>query len=335
MRKTRALVAGDRLAVVAPASAFDREQFDQGLEELRRLGFEPVYDDSVFARHRYLAGGAELRAAALIRAWSDQSIAGIIAVRGGYGSAQLLPLIDPALVRRAAKPLIGYSDITTLLNFQTLTCGVVSFHGPMLDRRLGRGDAGYDRDTFVRALCQTVPLGDLAPDGLEVVRPGDASGPLLGGTLTQLLATLGTPYAFDPPHGYVLLLDEVGERPYRLDRMVTQARQAGLLARANAVVIGELPNCDEPGGDVTGRSVMAELFADFPGPVIIGFPTGHTCGPTFTLPLGVTCRVVATGHPRLVIEESAVVQVPGLTTPVDDRGHPPSPLAGTSRPETT
>lgn len=306
IRKPRALVPGDRIAVVAPASAFDHGQFACGIEELRRLGFEPVYDESVFARQRYLAGPPEARAAAMHRAWTDPTIAGLIAVRGGYGSAQLLPLLDRATVTRACKALIGYSDITTLLNFQVLTCGVAAFHGPMLDRRLGRGEEGYDRDTFLRALCRAAPLGELSPAGLESVRPGEAAGVLLGGTLTQLLASLGTPFAWNPPPGYVLLLDEVSERPYRLDRMVTQARQAGLIDRASAVIIGELPDCDEPSGEVRGRSVMAELFAEFPGPVVIGFPTGHTVGPTMTLPLGVRCRVIADARPRIVVEEAAV-----------------------------
>jgi muramoyltetrapeptide carboxypeptidase len=129
---------------------------------------------------------------------------------------------------------------------------------------------------------------------------------LVGGTLTQLLASLSTPYAFDPPQGYVLFLDEVAERPYRLDRMVTQLMQSGLLARASAVVIGELPRCDEPSGDPSAYSVMADLFADFPGPVLIGFPSGHTTGPATTLPFGVAARVIGATTPRLVIEESAV-----------------------------
>ena len=105
----------------------------------------------------------------------------------------------------------------------------------------------------------------------------------------------------------MLFLDEVGERPYRLDRMVTQLRQTGLLARAHAVVFGELPGCDEPSGQITARAVVHELFADFPGPVLVGFPSGHTIGPAMTLPLGVACRVIAGSHPRLIIEESAVV----------------------------
>jgi muramoyltetrapeptide carboxypeptidase len=306
MLKPRALSPGDHLAVVSPASPFNREEFDRGVEEIRRLGFVPVYDDTVFARRSYVSGPPELRAEAIRVAWQDPSIAGLIGARGGYGSAQLLPLLDRDEARRARKPFIGYSDLTSILTFLTLGCGVVAFHGPMLDRRLSRGPEGYDADSFTRALCRREPMGELASPALEPIRRGEAAGPLFGGTLTQLLASLGTPFAFSPPQGYVLFLDEVGERPYRLDRMVTQLRYTGLLARAAAVVIGELPKCDEPDGEPTARAVMAELFGDFPGPVVIGFPSGHTSGPTMTLPFGVACRVIARERARVIIEESAV-----------------------------
>ena len=306
MLKPRALQPADRLAVVAPASSFNREEFDRGVEEIRRLGLVPVYDETVFARDRYLAGPAEVRANALRAAWNDPSIAGVVGVRGGYGSAQLLPLLNREEIRRARKPFIGYSDLTAILTYLTIDCGVVAFHGPMLDRRLSKGETGYDVDSFSRALTRAEPMGELSPPGLETICEGDAKGMLLGGTLTQLLASMGTPYAFTPPRGFVLFLDEVGERPYRLDRQVLQLRQTRILARASAVVIGELPNCDEPDSDLTGRGVMADLFRDFPGPVLMGFPSGHTTGPTMTLPFGVMARVVGGARPRLIIEEAAV-----------------------------
>jgi muramoyltetrapeptide carboxypeptidase len=308
MLKPRALKPGSRLAVVAPASTFKREEFDAGVAELRRIGFEPVYDDSVFATGTpsYLAGSPEVRAAAIRKALADDSIDGLIAVRGGYGSAQVLPLLDAAEARRARKAFIGYSDITAVLSFLTTQCGVTAFHGPMLDECLSRGEARYDRASFVNAVARAQPLGELAPAGVEVLRSGEARGVLLGGTVTQLLATLGTPFAFDPPPGYVLFFEEVGERPYRLDRMVTQLRQARLLARASAIVIAELRGCDEPGGRPTAREVMADVLADFPGPILFGFPSGHTSGAVYTLPLGVACRVIANERPRLVIEEAAV-----------------------------
>jgi muramoyltetrapeptide carboxypeptidase len=307
MIRPRRLEPGDRIAVVAPASPFQRDEFDAGIAEITRLGFEPVYDDSVFARRSYVAGPPALRASAIRAALCDDSIAALIAVRGGYGSMQLLPLLDADEIRRSAKAVIGYSDITALLNFITLQCGVVSFHGPMLEGRLARSEDGYDRASFERALCSDEPMGQYQADGLETIARGDFAGPIVGGTVTQLLASLGTPFAFAPPPGYVLFFDEVAERPYRLDRMVTQLQQAGLLARAGAVVIGELPRCDEPGGLATARSTMADLFAGFPGPVVMGFPSGHTIGPSQTLPLGVRARVVAdAAGPRVIIEEPAV-----------------------------
>lgn len=307
MLKPRRLEPGARIAVVAPASPFQRSEFDAGVVEIERLGFEPVWDESVFARTGYVAGPPEIRAAAISRHLADPTVDALVAARGGYGSAQVLPLIDPELVRTSLKPIIGYSDITALLAYTTQVCGLVSFHGPMLEGRLAKGELGYDQASFLRAVTVNAPMGEFDVPELETIVPGDASGPILGGTVTQLLASLGTPYAFDPPAGYVLFFDEVTERPYRLDRMVTQLRQSGLLARASAIVVGELPRCDEPNGEFTGRGVIAQLLADFPGPVLAGFPSGHTSGPQQTIPFGVRARVVAGRQsPRVVIEESAV-----------------------------
>ena len=306
MRKPRALRPGDRVAVVAPASPFSRDDFDAGLAEIRALGFEPVYEESVFARHGYVAGAASLRAAAFTRAWEDPAISALIAARGGYGSVQLLPLLDRAVIGRHTKAFIGYSDNTSILSWLTLQCGLVSFHGPMIEGRLARGEDGYDRDTFIRCLCRAEAPGEITHPSLEVLASGEASGMLLGGTLTQLTASLGTPYAFDPPPGFVLFVDEVGERPFRIDRMLTQLRLSGILARASAVVFGELPRCDEPQGQPTARAMLADVMDGFRGPVLVGLPSGHTSGATLTLPFGVQATVSAGPHPRLIVEETAV-----------------------------
>lgn len=307
MERPRRLVRGSRIAVLAPASPFRREDFEAGVAEISRLGFEPVWDDSVFAREPFVAGPPGLRATAIRSALADPSIDAIIGVRGGYGSAQLLPLLDAGEIRRAGKPIIGYSDLTTLLAFTTLEAGLVSFHGTMLEGRLARGEAGYDRRTFERALCVAEPMGPLEAPAIETLNSGEFAGPLLGGTVTNLLASLGTPWAFNPPEGFVLFFDEVGERPYRLDRMVLQLRQSGLLRRAGAIVIGELPRCDEPSSPITARATMAHALADFPGPVVIGFPSGHTTGPQLTMPFGVRTRVIGhAGSARVIIEEPAV-----------------------------
>ena len=306
MLKPRALEPGDRVAIVAPASPFAREEFEAGLNELRQLGFEPVYSDAVFSRDRYLAGSADLRASDLHKAWTDPGVAAVIAARGGYGSVQLLPLLDASVFRASPKPLIAYSDNTSLMVWLIQACGIVAFHGPMVEGRLAKGTAGYDRDTFFRCLSTAAAAGEITAPQLETLASGEASGQLVGGTLTQLVASLGTPYAFDPPAGCVLFLDEVAERPYRIDRMLTQLRLSGVLARAAAVVCNEMPRCDEPGSDLHARDVIRSVLSDFHGPVLFGLPSGHTNGPTLTIPLGVTARVVGSSRPVLVIEEAAV-----------------------------
>jgi muramoyltetrapeptide carboxypeptidase len=176
----------------------------------------------------------------------------------------------------------------------------------MLEKRLANGVAGYERDSFVRSLTRAEPLGELAPDGLTVLQPGEAQGVIYGGTLTQLLASFSTPYAFDPPDGAILFLEDVNERPYKLDRMLTQLRLSGVVARARGIVFGEMRGCDEAGGRPCARDVIAGVLSGFSGPILYGFPSGHTTGPCWTLPLGVRTRVIASARPRIVIEEAAV-----------------------------
>ena len=301
------LNAGDRVAVVSPASPFNRDEFDAGLAELNRLGFVPVYDESVFARESvYLSGTAELRAEAFMRYWTDPSVAALIAARGGFGSVHLLPLLDRERVVASPKLFIGYSDNTSLMSWLTCQCGLTALHGPMLERRLSRGAPGYDESSFL-ALARGGRGLVLAPDGLVVLREGEAVGPLFGGTLTQLVASFGTPYAFDPPDGCILFVEDVNERPYRIDRMFTQLRLSGVLARARALIFGEMRGCDENDSHVvTTRGVIQRLTADVAGPIIFGFPSGHTSGPCWTIPLGVQVRVSANTRPSLTIEESPV-----------------------------
>jgi muramoyltetrapeptide carboxypeptidase len=177
----------------------------------------------------------------------------------------------------------------------------------MIDGRFARGEAAYDLDTFTRVLTRAQPAGPITHPQVVTLRRGEARGMLVGGTLTQLLASLGTPYAFDPPAGHVLFIDEVAERPYRIDRMLTQLRLSGLLARASAIVFGELPRCDEPAESGPPiKAVIADLLADFAGPVLFGLPSGHTDGACMTLPFGIQARVVAGAEPAVILEEAAV-----------------------------
>jgi muramoyltetrapeptide carboxypeptidase len=304
--KLRRLKSGDRVALVAPASSFPSEEVQGGVAELERLGLEAVYDESLFEKARFVAGSVETRVAAIHRAWNDPSIAALIAMRGGYGSAQLLPFLDTGLMRSARKALIGYSDITAILSWY-LRNGLTAIHGPMVDRRLSKGTAAYDEDSFRRVMMQIEPAGELRPAQLEVLIGGAATGILAGGTLTQLAASLGTPWAFEPPNDCILFLEDIGERPYRIHRLLTQLSQAGVFATARAIVFGEFPGCNEPGGDPAIKDVLRDFFATgFAGPVLFNFPSGHTTGATWTLPLGVKAEVHDRPSPVVNILEAAV-----------------------------
>jgi muramoyltetrapeptide carboxypeptidase len=305
VRKPRALKQGDRIAIVAPASPFSREEFARGVTEIERLGFVPVFDESVFERDSgYLAGSPEVRATSFLKHWTDPSVSALLAVRGGYGSVHLLPLLDRVRIIETPKLFIGYSDNTSLLSWLTCQCGITALHGPMIEGRLA-GGAGYDERSFLGLLAGAQRL-ELAPEGLTVLREGQVSGPLFGGTITQLVASLGTPYAFDPPDGCILFLEEVNERPYRIDRMLTQLALSGLLARARAIVFGEMRGCDEPGGAVTALDAITRTTRPCAGPIVVGFPSGHTTGPIWTLPLGVSVCVSTGPKPALLIEDAPV-----------------------------
>ena len=218
---------------------------------------------------------------------------------------RLLPLLDAGVVRGQPKVFVGYSDNTSLLIWLMQACGLVSFHGPMIEGRFARGAEGYDRDSFLGVVSKPAPFGEVHDDRLETMRPGEARGMLVGGTLTQLVASLGTPYAFDPRR-----LDPVHRRrggaavSARSDaHSVAAGRPAG---RAAAIVFNSLPRCDEPGGSPTARDAVRRVLSGFPGPILYGLQAGHTDGPSLTLPFGIEVSVLAGDRPSLVIEEAAV-----------------------------
>lgn len=306
MIKPPPLRSGDRIALVSPASPFSREAFKRGVAEIQRLGYEPVYDQSVFDRAMFTSGTETVRAEAFTRAWLDPRVAALMAVRGGYGSVQLLPALNSSRMCEAPKLFIGYSDNTSLLSWLTCQCGITVLHGPMIEGGLARGPEGYDERSLVQLMGGGSEGFELQPDGLTVVKAGTAQGQLFGGTLSLLAGSLGTPFAFDPPHGSILFLEDVDERPYRIDRLMTQLRLSGVLARASGLLFGEMCGCDEPSGTPTARDVIEAFTADFEGPVLIGFPSGHTHGPAWTLPLGVRVRMETRPCPCLVVEESPV-----------------------------
>jgi muramoyltetrapeptide carboxypeptidase len=285
------LAPGDRVAVIAPASPVPRTDLERGAAELARHGLRPEWDDGLFERHLFLAGTDARRRAEWERALVDPEIRGVFAARGGAGSYRLLPAPDglAAAVRSRPRVFCGFSDLT-FLHAALGRQRVVSFYGPMVAWDLAR-TGGYDEPLFRRLLFGAEPGGALAPAGVEALRPGRAEGPLVGGCLSLLSASAGTPEALDAT-GAIVLIEDEQEAPYRLDRFLHHLRRSGALAGARGVVLGEFPQCEpSPPDDTSARQVMAEFFADFPGPVVWGFPAGHTRRANLTLPLGTWARL--------------------------------------------
>lgn len=257
---------GSKLALVAPSGPFDLALFERGVERLRSR-YEVVFDDGIRARQGYLAGDDARRLAELQAALADPSVDAIVCARGGYGATRLLPGIDVEAVRTANKLLVGFSDVTAL-HALWARAGVRSLHATMV-ASLGKGDDA----AFVRWAAD-LERGPTVPTQLVPVVPGVADGVLLGGNLSVLVSLIGTPYA-PSLDGAVLFLEDVGERPYRVDRMLTQLRHAGALEGVRAVLLGQFSACG-PGPDGTKvEDVLRERLGDLGVPVYAGAESGH------------------------------------------------------------
>ena len=295
-RQPPALSPGDRVAVIAPASAFDRESFEAGLAVIAAR-YETRYEQSIFERHRYLAGDDARRARELSAALTDPAVKAVFCARGGYGAMRLLPELR-ALRAFPLKPLVGFSDITALhLWLQRL--GSTSIHGPVLTQ-LGHLSQGMRARLFA-LLESSSPAAALL--GSHTLVPGVAEGPLLGGCLSVLTRLLGTPY-LPALEGAILLLEDRGERPYRLDRMWTHLALAGVFARVRGVVLGDFGGCEEPAAPYSSADVLRDLAVATGLPCAGGFPVGHG-NANEAVPLGVRVRLDASVR-SLTFLEAAV-----------------------------
>ena len=267
------VVPGDRVTVVAPAGPLDRETFDAGLKILARR-YDVAWDPSLLGRVRYLAGDDARRGGELASALADPGARAVIAARGGYGSMRLLARLWPRVDGRPtdagpAKPLVGFSDITAL-HAALQTAGRVSVHGPVVTQLAHQPQAVVER-LFALLEDETAPPEPVA--GTPVVG-GIAEGPVLGGNLSVFTRLLGTPWLPDLT-GAVLLLEDVGEKPYRIDRMWTHLRLAGVFEKAAGLALGDFTDCDDPDGDFTLRDVLWSLAAEAGLPCVGGLPIGH------------------------------------------------------------
>jgi muramoyltetrapeptide carboxypeptidase len=306
--KPAALRAGDRVAVVAPASNLKADYLAKGVAELERLGFRVIYEPGILYKSRYTAGDDDRRANELTRAFEDPEIKAVWAARGGYGSMRLFKLLDENLIGRRPKIFIGYSDMTALSLYFYRRFGWVTFHGPMAAKDLAGGEEHYDRETLIKAITGAAPLGEIKSNKTEMLHPGgvaSVSGRLVGGCLSLIAAMMGTPDELDT-RGSILFLEDTATRPYAIDRMLQQLKLAGKLTEVRGIVFGEMIDCVQHADQgYRIQDVLAECTADLAVPVMFGLPSGHSPRGNLTLPLGVTATLDA-HRGVLSIDEAAV-----------------------------
>ncbi|HNQ74371.1 MAG TPA: LD-carboxypeptidase [Verrucomicrobiota bacterium] len=306
---------GDTLGVVAPASAPpDPKNVDRAIAVLERLGYRTKLAPKVHQRLGFLAGSDRDRAGDLMRMFTDRKVQAIICVRGGYGTARLLSRLDYPLIRANPKIFIGYSDITSLHGAFLTRAGLVSFHGPMLnsDFALKRLPA-FTVQSFLRTLTSPAPPGDIATGyagrTVKILRRGIARGRLIGGNITILNTLIGTRWLPDFKNT-ILFLEDVGEVPYRWDRMLTQLLNCGLLPQVAGVAIGLNARCQDPRAQTAGeyRQTLEEVFCErlrpLNIPVVAGLPFGHVAM-NATLPVGARATLDA-NRGELRLDEAGV-----------------------------
>ena len=292
--KPPALRPGDSLRILSLSSPVDPDRLDRGLAEIDRLGFRPLCDrPAVLATEGFFAGAHSSRCASLREALEDSATRAIIGSRGGYGAGYLL---DALAVSRSLPPKIflGYSDLTSLQLFFWKHLHWVTFYGPMAASGLDGGAGsprGYDRSSLLAALTESRQGYTLTLSGQPVVS-GVAEGVLLGGCLTLLETSLGTPWELDA-RGALLVLEDRGMKPWQVDRALTHLRQAGKFQGVAGILLGDFPDCEAPPNTETVEDVASRILAPLGVPVVWGAPIGHTTRPMLTLPLGIRARLVS------------------------------------------
>ncbi|HHJ53181.1 MAG TPA: LD-carboxypeptidase [Caldithrix abyssi] len=308
---------GDTVGLITPASPlFEAHRtLIEAHEKLANLGFKTKVGKNIFKKYGYLAGTVQERVEDLHDMFADPEVKAIMTVRGGYGSAQLLPYINYDLIRKNPKILVGYSDITALLVGIHEKTGLVTFHGPVAVSTF----TDFTRKYFLKVLTQAQPVGEIEDAPYEenlqtsnrvwTYRSGKAEGRLMGGNLTLLQMTLGTPYEFDSDDR-ILFFEEVSEEPYDLDRMLTHFKLAGKFDRCRGVVFDKLssvkPADYKPGfnSSLSVEEVIDNIFKDYDFPVCVGLSLGHIANKP-TMPLGIKVRLDADSG-RISLLEKAV-----------------------------
>jgi muramoyltetrapeptide carboxypeptidase len=290
------LQPGDIVGLIAPGSSISEEGILKAVRQIESLGLKVKPGKNLRAINGFLAGSDQQRLDDLHSMFSDPTIKAIWCVRGGYGCGRLLPQLDYKLIKRNPKVLIGYSDITALMTAVTRKTGLVTYHGPV-----GSSDFTDFTTKYLKAALldghSWLPIErpQVSPEGIVyepyIIRRGTAEGPLWGGNLSLLAAASGTDYV-PPVKGSILFIEDIGEDPYSLDRMLTQLRQSWDLGSAAGILLGVFKGCEADADDrsLTLRETLTGRFQDLGVPVAYGFPIGHISD-MCTLPVGLKARV--------------------------------------------
>jgi muramoyltetrapeptide carboxypeptidase len=313
--KPERLCFGDTIGIVAPASAPpDPQAVDRAAAALEKYGFKPKLGKNVRARLGFLAGTDRERATDLMAMFADKKVKAIVCLRGGYGASRILDRLDYEVIRRNPKILSGFSDITSLHLALAKKVNLISIHAPMLNGGLADPKVPeFSKNSFLRTLMEAKPAGGIcenyAEKTVEILRGGTAEGRLVGGNLSLICASLGTPFV-PSFKNKILFFEDVSEKPYRLDRLLTQLWNAGIFSQVAGVAVGVNSQCDDESENKTGEyrqsgaDVLRERLAAVRVPVVIGLPFGHV-DLNATIPVGVRAKLDAK-RGDLIITESAV-----------------------------
>jgi muramoyltetrapeptide carboxypeptidase len=311
--KPARLKAGDKIAIVAPASYISEEELQDSIKNLNQLGFDTTYSEKILLQKGYFAGSDKERANDLMEKFSDKSVKGIVCARGGYGGARILPLLDYHIIRANPKVLIGYSDVTALLYGIYKEAGLITFHGPVGTSTFN----DFSVENFKRVLMDpeskaVFKNSDSGADeniyGVSTLVKGKGKGRLAGGNLSIMVSLIGTPYDVNY-HNKIVFIEEVGEEPYRIDRMLTQLIEAGKLKNASGIMMGIFKNCEQKKDDPSFRKsftlmeVLKDRLSGLKIPVVYGMSFGHV-NDKFTIPFGALAELDADNQSFTLLEKA-------------------------------
>jgi muramoyltetrapeptide carboxypeptidase len=254
-----------------------------------------------------MAGYDRERAAQINRMFSDKEVKAIFCAKAGYGSIRTIPYLDKKIIRNNPKIFIGYSDITILLYYLYETARMVVFHGPVVSGEMRPEMNSISRDYLLRAITQAEPMGEIQCASLKTLRPGRASGVLIGGNMSMVISAIGTPYDIDTSNK-ILFLEDIGEDLEVIDNWIMHLRLAGKFKKIKGIVFGRMVDCvDDSGNKYTIEDIMDDTLKDIDVPIVYGFPSGHRKSGdiNITLPFGVRVSLDA-DKPALFINESGV-----------------------------